>query len=228
MVASSGGRIMGSSSGRSNLSSTKTERRVREKNRRNQMKTLYSELNSLLPNKESMVIYLPPSLNSCLLMLLRSSLLSCTFHEEEKQPLPDQIDEAISYIKSLEEKLEETKEKKESLTFATSKSPQIKIQETGSALEIVFTIGLDNQFLFYEIISILHEEGVEVVSANSQALGDSIFHVVHAQESADGLGAARVTGRVNRLINGSTCELELDSELWDLVIHPETLNSKQY
>ncbi|KAG6737517.1 hypothetical protein POTOM_059043 [Populus tomentosa] len=172
---------MGSSSGRSNLSSTKTERRVREKNRRNQMKTLYSELNSLLPNKESMVIYLPPSLNSCLLMLLRSSLLSCTFHEEEKQPLPDQIDEAISYIKSLEEKLEETKEKKESLTFATSKSPKIKIQETGSALEIVFTIGLDNQFLFYEIISILHEEGVEVVSANSQALGDSIFHVVHAQ-----------------------------------------------
>jgi hypothetical protein len=101
---------------------------------------------------------------------------------QEKQPLPDQIDEAISYIKSLEGKLEETKEKKESLTFATSKSPKlIKIQETGSALEIVFTSGLDNQFLFYEIISILHEEGVEVVSANSQALGDSIFHVVHAQ-----------------------------------------------
>jgi hypothetical protein len=101
---------------------------------------------------------------------------------QEKQPLPDQIDEAISYIKSLEGKLEETKEKKESLTFATSKSPKlIKIQETGSALEIVFTSGLDNQFFFYEIISILHEEGVEVVSANSQALGDSIFHVVHAQ-----------------------------------------------
>ncbi|KAI9377192.1 hypothetical protein POPTR_019G034700v4 [Populus trichocarpa] len=196
MIASSGGTIMESSSGRSNLSSTKTERKVSEKNRRNQMKTLYSKLNSLLPDKES----------------------------TEKQPLPDQIDEAISYIKSLEEKLEKTKEKKESLTFATSKSPKLKIQETGSALEIVFTSGLDNQFLFYEIISILHEEGVEVVSANSQALGDSFFHVVHAQmkESADGLGAARVTGRLNRLINGSTCEIELDSELWDFVNHPET------
>ena len=100
---------------------------------------------------------------------------------QEKQPLPDQIDEAISYIKSLEEKLENTKEKKESLTSATSKSPKLKIQETGSALEIVFTSGLDNQFLFYEIISILHKEGVEVVSANSQVLGDSIFHVVHSQ-----------------------------------------------
>ncbi|XP_011021492.1 PREDICTED: transcription factor bHLH118-like [Populus euphratica] len=189
MVASSGRTIMESSRGRSNLSSTKTERKVNEKNRRYQMKTLYSKLNSLLPDKKS----------------------------TEKQPLPDQIDEAISYIKSLEIKLEETKEKKESLTFATPKSPKLKIQETGSALEIVFTCGLDNQFLFYEIISILHEEGVEVVSANSQALGDSFFHVVHAQmkESAVGLGAARVTGRVNRLINGSTCELELDSEQWD-------------
>ena len=58
----------------------------------------------------------------------------------EKQPLPDQIDEAISYIKSLEEKLEETKEKKESLKSATSKSPKLKIQETGSALEIVLIL----------------------------------------------------------------------------------------
>jgi hypothetical protein len=43
------------------------------------------------------------------------------------------------------------------------------------------------------------------------------------KESADGLGAARVTGRLNRLINGSTCEIELDSELWDFAVHhPET------
>jgi hypothetical protein len=87
MIASSGGTIMESSSGRSNLSSTKTERKVSEKNRRNQMKTLYSKLNSLLPDKESTVIYLPPSLNLCLLMLLHSSLLSCTFHEEAKLSL---------------------------------------------------------------------------------------------------------------------------------------------
>jgi hypothetical protein len=92
--------------------------------------------------------------------------------------------------------LEKAREKKESLarsrkrsytcTFdpissAASKSPQLKIHEIGSALEIVLTSGLGNQFLFYEIISILHEEGVEVVSANFQALGDSFFHIVHAQ-----------------------------------------------
>ncbi|KAB5512757.1 hypothetical protein DKX38_029785 [Salix brachista] len=212
MVAKTRGPTMESSSSRSNISSTKTERKIVEKNRRNQMKTLYSNLNSLLPNRNF----------------------------KEAQTLPDQIDEAINYIKRLEEKLEKSREKRDSLTssrnrthactfdpippIATSKSPQLKIQEMGSALEIVLTCGLDNQFVFYEIIKILHEERVEVVSANFQALGDSIFHIVHAQmkESADGFGAAKVTERLDRFINGSKSEIELDSELWDYTICPET------
>ncbi|KAG6751238.1 hypothetical protein POTOM_045760 [Populus tomentosa] len=207
MVESFGGTVIMESS--SNISSTKTERKVIEKNRRNQMKTLYSKLNSLLPNQNF----------------------------KEPQPLPDQIDEAISHIKSLEEKLKKAREKKEGLTssrkrsytctsdpipIATPKSPQLKIQELGSALEIVLTSGPDNQFLFYEIIRILHEEGVEVVNANFQVLGDSIFQVLHAQmkESDNGFGAAKVTERLNMLINGSTSEMELDLELWDFEIHP--------
>jgi hypothetical protein len=252
MVAKTGGTVMKSRSSRSNISCTKTERKVVERNRRNQMKSLYSSLNSLLPNQNFKVLHLSLSLNSCLLVLFHSSMLPLTSHEEAKlsllscycrqiiafglerfgiynlrlddiscsllflelakllkifflllwvymqeaQPLPDQIDRAINYIKSLEEKLEKAREKKESLarsrkrsytcTFdpissAASKSPQLKIHEIGSALEIVLTSGLGNQFLFYEIISILHEEGVEVVSANFQALGDSFFHIVHAQ-----------------------------------------------
>ncbi|CAK7322465.1 unnamed protein product [Dovyalis caffra] len=180
MVVNFGGTTMESTSTRSNVSSTKTERKVIEKNRRNQMKTLYSKLNSLLPHQNF----------------------------KEPLPLPDQIDEAISYIKSLEERLKKSKEKKESLTgsrkrsytctydpipIATPKSPHLQIQEVGSALEIALTSGLDNQFVFYEIIRILHEEGVDVVSANVQVLGDSIFHILHGQikGSADGFGAAK-------------------------------------
>lgn len=41
-------------------------------------------------------------------------------------------------------------------------------------------------------------------------------------ESAFGFGAAKITERLNRFINGSTSEIELDSELWDFNIHPET------
>jgi hypothetical protein len=39
----------------SSSSTTKVERRVIEKNRRNQMKILYAHLNSLLPNQNSKV-----------------------------------------------------------------------------------------------------------------------------------------------------------------------------
>ncbi|KAG5233359.1 hypothetical protein OIU76_016001 [Salix suchowensis] len=211
MVENLRGSTMESSSTRSNISSTKTERKVIEKNRRNQMKTLYSKLNSLLPDQNF----------------------------KEPLPLPDQIDEAISYIKSLEERLKRARERKEGLTSsrkrsfacthqdptpaATQKPPQLKIQELGSALEIVLTSGADKQFLFCEIIRILDEEGAEVVSANVHVLGDSIFQVLHAQmkESDNGFGAAKVTERLNMLINGSTGEVELDSELWDFEIHPE-------
>ncbi|KAJ6433469.1 hypothetical protein OIU84_017206 [Salix udensis] len=211
MVENLRGSTMEISSTRSNISSTKTERKVIEKNRRNQMKTLYSKLNSLLPGQNF----------------------------KEPLPLPDQIDEAIIYIKSLEERLKRARERKEGLTScrkrsfacthqdptpaATQKAPQLKIQELGSALEIVLTSGADNQFLFCEIIRILEEEGAEVVSVNVHVLGDSTFQVLHAQmkESDNGFGAAKVTERVKMLINGSTGEVELDSELWDFEIHPE-------
>lgn len=109
--------------------------------------------------------------------------------------MPDQIDEAISYIKTLEEKLKKSKEKKESLasnkrSFSSlctnynseSRAPKIEIREMGFSLEIILVTGLDNKFLFCEVIRILSEENVDIVSASSSvAAGDSVLHVVHSQ-----------------------------------------------
>ncbi|WCJ30779.1 basic helix-loop-helix (bHLH) DNA-binding superfamily protein [Euphorbia peplus] len=195
--------------------STKTERKVIEKNRRNQMKTLYSILDSLIPKHPS----------------------------KEPLPLPDQIDEAISYIKNLEAKVKKSEEKKQTLSkkrpcsclcssqsaaaaAPVVKSPKIEVREMGSSLEIILISGSENQSLFNEIISILHEENVDVVSASSSLAGDSLLHVVHAQMNESGIfsfGAARVTERLNRFINGSTSEIELEPELWDFNdLQPET------
>ncbi|XP_028761647.1 transcription factor bHLH162-like [Neltuma alba] len=187
-------------------SHTKIERRLIEKNRRNQMKILYSKLNSLLPN----------------------------FNPKQMIPLPDQIDEAINYIKSLEAKVKMAQEKKEKLmgkkrshaccsssSFETKRSrnsPQIQIHEMGSSLEVVLINGLDNQFIFYEIICILHEENVEVVSANSSLAGDSMLNVVHAQiqPSLYEFGATKVTERLKRFVYGSASDVELQpAELQD-------------
>ncbi|XP_020963768.1 transcription factor bHLH162-like [Arachis ipaensis] len=147
---------------------TKVERKIIERNRRNKMKDLYSKLNSLLPS----------------------------YSPTEVLPLPDQIDEAVKYIKSLEKKVKMAKEKKERLLKGRNnnkrsrgfdeknitKSPTIDVHEMGnSLLQVVLTCGFENKFLFSEIIRILHEEKVEVVSANSSSHGDSMIHVLHAE-----------------------------------------------
>ncbi|KAF7822978.1 transcription factor bHLH162-like [Senna tora] len=184
----------------SSSSSTKIERRIVEKNRRNQMKILYSKLTSLLPN----------------------------FNSKEMMGLPDQIDEAIKYIKSLEAKVKMGEEKRDGLVGKkrsnnnycgssssagcnyfgsygneTLKSPQIEIHEMGSSLQVVLISGLDNQFIFYEIIRILHEENVEIVSANSSLAADhSMHHIVHAKIEA-GLfefGATKVSERLKKFV----------------------------
>lgn len=108
---------------------------------------------------------------------------------QEAVPLPDQIDEAVKYIESLEMKLKKSKEKKETLSgrkrshSCTSefKSPQLEIHEMGSTLDVVLITGEDDKFIFHEIIRLIHEEGAEVLNANFSVFGNSIFHAIHAK-----------------------------------------------
>ncbi|PSR89764.1 Transcription factor bHLH36 like [Actinidia chinensis var. chinensis] len=183
----------------------KIERRLIEKNRRNHMKGLYSKLYSMLPNHSS----------------------------KEAVPLPDQIHEAVNYIKSLQAKLEKSKKKKETLSSTTKrphtctndqslptvKSPKIEIHEMGQALNVTLVTGHDNKFIFHEIIRLIHEDGAEVLSANFSVIGDSIFHAVHAKagEFGPNFVAARVSNRLKEFVNGTMSNVEesIPPELWE-------------
>ncbi|TKY48873.1 Transcription factor bHLH36 [Spatholobus suberectus] len=167
-------------------SSTKgIERRIVEKNRRNHMKDLCSKLNSLLPNNNP-----------------RGEALSRA----------DQIDEATNYIKNLETKVKMAQEKKESLMqrkrsrsdcSTTSEAPKIEIREMGSSLQIILTCGFDNQFMFSEVIRILHEENIEVKSAHSSLAGNSMLHVGHAEiQQSFQPGTTAMTERLKRFVDG--------------------------
>ncbi|KAL9457779.1 hypothetical protein AB3S75_006765 [Citrus x aurantiifolia] len=199
----------------SSSSPTKIERKTIEKNRRDQMKNLYSTLKSLLPNQPS----------------------------KEALSLPDQVDEAINYIKMLETKLKECKKKKESLqgrershacisdgtearlmTSSSPKAPEIEIHEMGSNLEVILTSGVDDQFIFYEVIRILHQDGAEILNANFSVVGNTIFHVIHAEirDSMFGFGAAKISERLKGFVSGCASEGEMQlPELWDFEINPE-------
>ncbi|KAK9085313.1 hypothetical protein Sjap_025724 [Stephania japonica] len=145
-------------------SSSKVDRKTVEKNRRNQMKTLYSELSSLIPQSH---------------------------RSKGGISLPDQLDEAVNYIKNLENKLERMKEKKNYLMGTEScrsmsatmggNPPQIEIHCAGSSLEVVLVSGMDSQSLFFKIIHVLHDEGAITINANFSIANDSIFHTIHAE-----------------------------------------------
>ncbi|KAI7748002.1 hypothetical protein M8C21_017398, partial [Ambrosia artemisiifolia] len=153
-------------------STSRVDRRTIEKNRRIQMKALYSKLHSLVPHESSRDII----------------------------SLPDQLQEAANYIKKLQIKLERMKEEKDnlmrmknlkinpnknitasSLMVGQQRTPQIDVREIGSSLEAILITGVDFQFLFSETIRVIHEEGFDVVNANFSIINDMVVHTIHAQ-----------------------------------------------
>ncbi|OAY26202.1 transcription factor bHLH162 [Manihot esculenta] len=172
------------------ISSSRTDKKTIERNRRNQMKALCSKLNSLLP------------------------------HQSSRKPmsLSDQLDQAAKYIKKLQINLEKMRERKESLMGREERPPnsssgsngatmrlrypQIKVHEIGSALEVVLITGLETQFMFNEIIRILHEEGAEIVNASFSVLDDVVFHTIHSKvgDSSHSYGAARISERLKKFV----------------------------
>ncbi|KAL3519770.1 hypothetical protein ACH5RR_017919 [Cinchona calisaya] len=178
-------------------SSSKTDRKTIEKNRRNQMKTLLSELTSLVPHQSREVL-----------------------------SLPDQLEEATNYIRNMQIKLEKMKERRDCRIMGTNNNnnnnnnntivgrtslrlPHVDIQEKGSALEVILITGSDCQFMFTETIRLLHEEGVEVVNASFSLLDETIFHTIHSKigESATCYAAARISEKLKKFVYGDNDSL---------------------
>ncbi|OIT21599.1 PREDICTED: uncharacterized protein LOC109218707 [Nicotiana attenuata] len=173
---------------------SKADRKTIEKNRRNQLKALYSELNSLVPHQQ---------------------------HSREGLSLPDQLEEAANYIKKLQINLERMRQRKESLTVDENSSsirsssgrketqpllPHLEIYHVDSSLDVVLITRMDYQFIFNDIIRMLHEENVEVVSASYTLIGDTIFHSIHSKvgECATGYGATRISDRLKKIVGSGS------------------------
>lgn len=106
----------------------------------------------------------------------------------------DQLDHAAAYIKHLTERIDELKKIKEQAmrslgannnpmdaTMMGLRLPVIKLRDMGSSIEVAVISGLNKNFTLYEVITILEEEGAEVVSASFSTVGDKVFHSIHAQ-----------------------------------------------
>ncbi|KAK4427148.1 Transcription factor [Sesamum alatum] len=179
------------SSGRS----CKLERKTIEKNRRVRMKNLCCKLVSLIPDHH----FKQP---------------------KESLSLQDQVEQSTSYIKGLSGRVEElrgrktqgvmmssadptTSNKTSTGIMGGSKLPVLEIRELGSNLEVVLISGLCKNFMLHQVISILEQEGAEVVSVNFSNIDGQIIHTIHAQVKVSrfGVDTSGVRMRIQELIS---------------------------
>ncbi|KAL2340886.1 hypothetical protein Fmac_008826 [Flemingia macrophylla] len=170
-------------SANTNNDSAKLDRKTIERNRRIQMKSLCLQLASLIPPN----------------------------HKPSKLIVgqPDQLDHAARYIEHMRERIEKLKKKKEQMSRERDvnknvecKLPVLELRDLGSGIEVVVVSGLNKTFLLHEIISVLEEEGAEVVAASFSTIGERVFYVVHAQVkiSRVGVETTRVYARLQEFI----------------------------
>ncbi|XP_061956164.1 transcription factor bHLH162-like [Populus nigra] len=128
----------------------------------------------------------------------------------------DQLELAACYIKQLRERVEGLKRVKEEQAITTTRTsssamtsmmiglrlPVVELRDFGSTIEVVLISGLNKNFMFYEVINVLSDEGVEVISASYSTVGDKVFHTIHAQVriSRVGVETSRVCERLQELI----------------------------
>ncbi|KAK1302174.1 hypothetical protein QJS10_CPB12g00938 [Acorus calamus] len=125
----------------------------------------------------------------------------------------DRLDKTTEYIQSLQDKLKVLKERKEYIIYGsggTSSSalatmatpPHIEIHDLGPAMEVIAISSPSERFVFYDMVIVLEEEGVEVLNASFSVLDDKVFYTVHSlvPESRSEFEMSRILERLKRLI----------------------------
>jgi secreted trypsin-like serine protease len=105
--------------------------------------------------------------------------------------LPDRLDEATNYIRKMQERIEQLKEKKSQLIAAGSsggtttktnerRSPQIEVRDLGSGVNAVLIISSDDdQAVIRKSICAVEGGGAEVLNANYTSVGDKSILSLH-------------------------------------------------
>ncbi|KAJ6845427.1 uncharacterized protein M6B38_286890 [Iris pallida] len=183
----------------SNGTSSKVDRKTVEKNRRIHMKTLCFKLGSLIPKEDK--------------------------NTKEAISQHDHLDQAACYIKKLKARIEKLKQRKRHVAVGGGSKPPGNDKEPAAAdreleaadglaglpvvevrlrepiLEVVLITGPAKRFLFYRVIAVLAEEGVQVVNASFSVVNDKVFYTVHSQLVSSGLAAAsRVSERLKEVL----------------------------
>ncbi|XP_062116303.1 transcription factor bHLH162-like [Humulus lupulus] len=197
----------------SETTASKLDRRTVEKNRRIHMKGLCFKLASLVPSHHSKVMLTQQDqldLAASYITQLRERIDKLKKRKEQAMmmpppPAPPSISRGIS---SSTNNMNNRIRNDIVLDHAMRPHPHgmmlpvIELKDMGCSIEVVLISGLHKNFMLYEIISVLEQEGAEVVSASLSVVDDKIFHTLHAQVklSRVGVETSRVWQRLQDLI----------------------------
>lgn len=218
---SSGACAAGERNAHSSGGGCKLERKDVEKNRRLHMKGLCLKLSSLIPPAAAAA-----ATHASLLSDAASAAVSSNpGNKQDAVTQLDQLDSAAAYIKQLQERIEALKQRKagccngggaatEAATAAAGSTgggggvrmPVIEVRCQDGTLDVVLISEAARPFKLHEVITVLEQEGAEVVSASFSVIGDKIFYTVHSQALSPRIGvdAARVSQRLHALLLAPT------------------------
>ncbi|XP_022725000.1 transcription factor bHLH167-like [Durio zibethinus] len=151
-------------------SSSRTNRSTLERERRMRLRNLYSQLAS----------FLPP--------------------QPRKMSTYEMLEQVTVYVNQLRKRVEELKQMKlqveeecrEMRSGPSLISPVINITELDSTLEVNLIAGMDTKFALCDIISILEEEGAQVLTATYHNTGNKILLSFHYQAAYSRIGIENV------------------------------------
>nr|CAB3449408.1 unnamed protein product [Digitaria exilis] len=139
----------------------KPDRKTVERNRRNQMNTLYSRLDTLVRSGSS-----------------PSSAAAVVRRGAPAMTRPERLEEAAAYIRQTTERVERLKERKRELTAARASSsssgaaaaPEVEVQHLGSGLHAILVTGsaapASDEASFHRAVRAVEEAGGEVQNAH--------------------------------------------------------------
>ncbi|CAI0398819.1 unnamed protein product [Linum tenue] len=133
----------------------------------------------------------------------------------------EQLEQAAVYIGQLSRRIEKLKKKKEEAAAATSPPPagegmrsagslpsssssKVEVRDLGTSIEVsLMRNGVErNYFIMYEAITVVEQEGAEVVSASFSTVADKIFLTIHARVKITRVGVetARLYKRLKEMV----------------------------
>ncbi|XP_022744270.1 transcription factor bHLH168-like [Durio zibethinus] len=158
---------------------SKMNRNLLERERRSNMRNLFSRLFSLLP---------PPSI---------------------RMSVPDMVEQATLYINHFQRHLDELRQRRTQLEEAnkstrdTMITPDLNITESNSIMEVNLITGSDMKFSLCDIVNTIEAEGAEVITLTYNNAGNVNFLTIHCQASVssrNGIESSRLLQRLRTMI----------------------------